>query len=500
VDAIIQIEAEEPVVPKGPKVYLPPEDALTAYQRQVLAEVRNFLDKKRPVATRHVLYNHMGWTKRDKLREVIPYVGYFFTTGPFRECLVKYGVDPRSDPKYRHYQTLYFITARKSGLIKVGTEVFARIRDLLTFTQKRLVEACKFDGKTKPMSGNIYQMCDITDPTIRKILDTEDIRTDCAPTTQGWYHIGTWARAQIILRDKVAQLLDDKQVDESRYERISQWPDLFDPDEMRKTYAHEIHNPAMHAEKKGEHRVMTWIRLTMRNPKYSIDVARAAHKKAENKDGEKDGEARPESSTDAEEQQLAEQLAQHEKEMSEDLMDLDDEDIDEGPSAEMMDIDGESDKDGGVEPDPEPDHDHNVDMDEDAEGEEVEDEDDDGRSAPYTDSYPKNYGIDEDEEEMPYRRPRPQPEIFGQDDGEGEEEEIVSSIDEEEEEEFDYDNEFEGEDFTGFEGYEDRDPEEEDEEEDVGSDVPSDDEDLSKLKVQPPPQSYYMSGEEEDEE
>jgi general transcription factor 3C polypeptide 5 (transcription factor C subunit 1) len=60
-----------------------------------------------------------------------------------------------------------------------------------------------FDGVTVGHTGNIFQFCDVTDPVIRKILDTEDIRTTCAPTFQGWYHIGTWAKATVILKDKM---------------------------------------------------------------------------------------------------------------------------------------------------------------------------------------------------------------------------------------------------------------------------------------------------------
>ncbi len=40
------------------------------------------------------------------LKECLPYVAYYFTTGPWRSCWVRYGYDPRKDPKSKIYQMI----------------------------------------------------------------------------------------------------------------------------------------------------------------------------------------------------------------------------------------------------------------------------------------------------------------------------------------------------------------------------------------------------------
>lgn len=173
------VPGNETNLPTGPKPHLPPENQLTGYQMQVLYELRLQLED-RPIITRHVLYSRMGWNKRDKIREILPYCGYIFDSGPFRECLCKYGVDPRSNPEFRHFQTMSYLTYRKAGFSNVGKGWYAKIRDLARVPPESLVNAYKFDGKVVSKTGNLFQMCDITDPVLRTILDTPNIRDSCA--------------------------------------------------------------------------------------------------------------------------------------------------------------------------------------------------------------------------------------------------------------------------------------------------------------------------------
>jgi general transcription factor 3C polypeptide 5 (transcription factor C subunit 1) len=131
------------------------------------------------------------------------YCGYFFQSGPWREALIAWGVDPRKDPFFRHYQTISFMSFAKAGTARSRFMWDKHVREFAKKKPHELQNEHIFDGTSVGRTGNIFQFCDIKDPMIRQILDTKDIRTTCAPTFQGWYHIGTWAKATVILKDKM---------------------------------------------------------------------------------------------------------------------------------------------------------------------------------------------------------------------------------------------------------------------------------------------------------
>lgn len=94
-----------------PQNPLEPEDKLDKQPAKILRELRA-MARERPIWTRRVLNNHFPRNQRDNLKLVYPYVFYSFKDGPWAKALITYGLDPRSDPKYRVYQTLIFkITA-----------------------------------------------------------------------------------------------------------------------------------------------------------------------------------------------------------------------------------------------------------------------------------------------------------------------------------------------------------------------------------------------------
>jgi general transcription factor 3C polypeptide 5 (transcription factor C subunit 1) len=198
-NSYIIIKPTDVSVPTGPKSNLPPISSLTPYLQTLIAQIQAELDK-RPIITRHLLYNKLGWDRRTRLRQAAIYCGFFFESGPWREALIRWGVDPRNDPAYRKYQTVSFMSYQKSGRAKHGQTFDDHIAKLSQMSTKELETQHIFDGKTVSDTGSLFQFCDLTDPLIAKILATSDIRTSCAPTFQGWYHVGTWAKVTVILR------------------------------------------------------------------------------------------------------------------------------------------------------------------------------------------------------------------------------------------------------------------------------------------------------------
>ncbi|RMZ68190.1 Transcription factor tau subunit sfc1 [Pyrenophora seminiperda CCB06] len=261
-------------VPTGPRPGLPAERNLTPYMQALIANIRTLL-LQRPIVTRQLLYNRLGWDKRTKLRQAAIYCGFFFESGPWREALVRWGVDPRKDPEYRKYQTVSFQSYLKSGTAKHNTAFDQHVMKLARMSPEELATEHTFDGFNVSQTGNLFQFCDVTDPLITKILATKDIRTTCAPTFQGWYHVGTWAKATVVLKDKMNTIIGGEKPDDSIYQRILEWPELWDDKEMAAGYRAEIDDRQVRQEKRREHQVMHNVRWAARNPRYAFEQMEA---------------------------------------------------------------------------------------------------------------------------------------------------------------------------------------------------------------------------------
>jgi general transcription factor 3C polypeptide 5 (transcription factor C subunit 1) len=285
-DGYYFIKCDVETVPRGPKPFLAPEYALTPYVQTLIARIREELHH-RPIITRHTLYNKIGWKRRERIREAAVYCGYFFESGPWREALIKWGVDPRKDPEYRKYQTISFLSYLKVGTARSRYLFEAHVRELAQKSSEELRTQHTFDGVNVSHTGNLFQFCDISDPLIRKILDTEDIRDTCAPTFQGWYHAGTWAKATVILKHKMNLIIEsDKKGKRKKptnlddiYQRVASWPENWDDGEIYATYRKEVYDKDLHKEKVLEHDVMYTVRAAARNPKYAFEKMEARDKR-----------------------------------------------------------------------------------------------------------------------------------------------------------------------------------------------------------------------------
>ncbi|OAL00094.1 transcription factor tfiiic complex a box associated subunit sfc1 [Phaeosphaeriaceae sp. SRC1lsM3a] len=269
------IKPTDDIVPTEPKHNLPPESTLTPYLQTLIAQIRAE-HKKRPVITRHLLYNRLGWDRRNRLRQAAIYCGYFFESGPWREALVQWGVDPRKDPVYRKYQTVSFLSYSKTGRARHGKAFDDHVQKLSQMSSKELETQHIFDGKNVSDTGNLFQFCDLTDPLLAKVVATEDIRTTCAPTFQGWYHVGTWAKITVILKDKMNTLIAGEPPDDDRYTRVVAWPELWDDQAILATYKGEVRDRQIHQEKKKEHDVMNNVRWAARSPRYAFEKMETA--------------------------------------------------------------------------------------------------------------------------------------------------------------------------------------------------------------------------------
>jgi len=209
------IAHDEYPVPSGPSR----EPDMTDPQVALIMTEMRLAMEERPIWTRRSMWNRLGsrfasLPKSGSLvRHCLQYAGYQFKGGPWRDALVKYGLDPRSDPKYRIYQTLIF-KLHKTRIGTVGRSWQAVRRNELGVTnfgrywremgdEQSLLGTHIFNGEAFSTDGKVWQVCDITDPLLAKLFADAEVRTDCDVEISGYYHRVLWSVAKAIMKCKM---------------------------------------------------------------------------------------------------------------------------------------------------------------------------------------------------------------------------------------------------------------------------------------------------------
>ncbi|UKZ70601.1 uncharacterized protein TrAtP1_011576 [Trichoderma atroviride] len=201
----------EDAAPAGPQI---PPDMTDPRMVEVIAQLEEAF-AYRPVWTRRSLLNHLAGKLRNwnELKKYLNYAAYQFKGGPWRDGVVPYGIDPRTDPKYRIYQTLMFKLPKQKRARKDQT--WQSLRRAQMGRTKEFVEELSashtFDGETYHTDGKVWQVCDITDPLLRELLDNAEVR----PTwdvSSGWYHGGLWAKVKAIMKTKLVAIQFGRQL------------------------------------------------------------------------------------------------------------------------------------------------------------------------------------------------------------------------------------------------------------------------------------------------
>lgn len=233
-------------VPTKASEELSPIESLDNALKQLIAFLQKLFDQ-RPVWTRRGLRNHLTSNEEKYiLRIAIPYVAYIFRSGPWRDAIVKFGYDPRTDPEARIYQTLMFrippdpeLEALKDSTPQQAhsapidlftpqppdnTFIAPRSGRTYTFPRRSHVLGDIVAGQTShiftgqpPLArdGKTWMICDIHDPTITaRLIPSSTADPDSVPPpqptcdiyTSGWYGNVTLATARAIMRAKIQHL------------------------------------------------------------------------------------------------------------------------------------------------------------------------------------------------------------------------------------------------------------------------------------------------------
>ena len=240
-----------PEVPSKPEASLPPIETLDSSLRATIDLVAALFEK-RPAWTRRAIRNHLkNDEQRYLLRHAVPYIGYIFRSGPWRDAIIKLGHDPRSSPEYRHYQTFMFRIlpreseptrptggGRRHNNARTDVDVRSEFENRTTGTESYI-----FTGRLPiPRDGRIWMACDIHDPLLHNILyPPEDHETDsknkpshlrstCEIVTSGWFGNGTIAKVKTIMRAKVQSLIEGREPDDADFRQIVNLPDFAESD------------------------------------------------------------------------------------------------------------------------------------------------------------------------------------------------------------------------------------------------------------------------------
>ncbi|KAI1266705.1 hypothetical protein F5Y18DRAFT_382344 [Xylariaceae sp. FL1019] len=165
------------------------------------------LMERRPIWTRRSIINNVqGVYAESLLKLALQLVGYQFRGGPFRDAIVKYGVDPRNDAKYRKYQTVAFkMSKNMMGETKLSWQTIRRGQVNSLSNNDR--NSHLWDGKNFSAQGKLWQLCDITDPFVVDLIEAAQVRPECDVAYAGWFYPGLWLKVKTVMKAKMIAIM-----------------------------------------------------------------------------------------------------------------------------------------------------------------------------------------------------------------------------------------------------------------------------------------------------
>ncbi|KAK0123770.1 tau 95 subunit of transcription factor TFIIIC [Cadophora gregata] len=229
---VIYLSHDVEEIPTEPDREEPTDESI----QELIATLKEAM-KERPIWTRRSLLNRVGNVPGIyQFKQAIPFVGYQFKGGPWRDALIEFGVDPRTDPRYRQYQTFFFQFNDESE--KLEGEPWRDNRQNFNLSKEHGITHTNdnthvFDGKKLTLDGKIWQVCDITVPLLVNLMEDAPYREKCEILTDGWYCNGTIAKFKGIMKTKLVAVKARREVADSEFEPALAIPDIV-PDKLSK--------------------------------------------------------------------------------------------------------------------------------------------------------------------------------------------------------------------------------------------------------------------------
>jgi general transcription factor 3C polypeptide 5 (transcription factor C subunit 1) len=232
------IDPDDENIPTARPADLHPEHNLPPKMQERIIKLREEL-KKRPLMQRRVYMNLFNGQFEYEMKQAAGYCGYTFSSGPFKDVLIAFGIDPRTDPKYRIYQAVSFQVGHEVQTAPDNPGAYmAKKGGRRVFAKKATLNSTHiFDGTKLYTDGKVWQVCDIQDPFLAQLLKTKDLRKDCDMTFSGWYGNGTWSLFRRIMKHKLALLAEGKPPIVEMYSAlVSMFPPFIDGQNVHLTH------------------------------------------------------------------------------------------------------------------------------------------------------------------------------------------------------------------------------------------------------------------------
>lgn len=265
-----QVQWDTPEYPKTAMPELTPLEGQSKIFKDTVAALQDLFDQ-RPIWTRRALLNRLdsSLSSFNVVRFCLAYVAFAIRSGPWRDTYIRLGVDPRTDPKYRFYQSIMLqlvpkTNVRRAAPVESSRRIYdekgqkhvtnqaetpkdpnARENNTPQQTEREKIlenrytysrfwsrsndpKSHIFDGLSPlPPDGKVWQLCDITDPQLTALRDISDvqIRATCENRYFGWYLNGTNAKMRVALKAKTDALMDGKPLDDAALEGFLKLPE-----------------------------------------------------------------------------------------------------------------------------------------------------------------------------------------------------------------------------------------------------------------------------------
>ncbi|CDO74112.1 hypothetical protein BN946_scf185043.g162 [Trametes cinnabarina] len=263
----IAISYADKGVPDKPSAAV--EEQRSQADKRILKRLEELFEE-RPVWTRAAIFNQFTPMEvRDIINSkyLLPLVSYVFEDGPWRDTYVRLGYDPRQDPEARFYQRLYFrninhpisrpsvVSRRQEQRNESAQARFSGVDDRRSHI---------FDGVTVTSETAAFQLCDITDPMLKEMIEDEDAVRETCNERDGWYTTHALERIKTVLRHKFFSLLLGHVATREECERLLVPEEGTDklPQRHRhrlKAGKHNMAKGALPPEDAAAHRLMTTL-------------------------------------------------------------------------------------------------------------------------------------------------------------------------------------------------------------------------------------------------
>lgn len=150
--------------------------------------------EKRPIWSRFALQSYLN-CNFGNLEKYLPFLAFFYMDGPWHNCWVRYGVDPRTNSEYAKYQT-----------IQVRNSLSLTVQKLI-MEDKSITNSHVFDGTRFPGTILFFQICDITFEPLKLLVGKACNRL--MNSKSGWFSSSTIYKLRTKLKEKWLELLKD---------------------------------------------------------------------------------------------------------------------------------------------------------------------------------------------------------------------------------------------------------------------------------------------------